>query len=138
MFFSSDLGVLVRTCCRSGVGAPVVGECEGEYHHDSRKNILEWTHPVIDPSNKSGSMEFSMPGHPDDFFPVSVSFVSKKSYCDLEVCTVDIFLHLSFGNELALFRLKHIYLAFTSLTFDIPQLPTIQELVFCLTWRCIH
>ena len=70
---------------RSGVGAPVVNECEGEYHHDSRKNILEWTLPLIDESNKSGSMEFSIAGHPDDFFPIAVSFMSKKSYCDIKV-----------------------------------------------------
>ena len=67
------------------MGAPVVNECEGEYHHDSRKSILEWSLPLIDESNSSGSMEFSINGHPDDFFPVNVTFVSKKSYCDIEV-----------------------------------------------------
>jgi len=71
---------------RSGAGAPVVGDCEGDYRHDSRKNILEWRLPVIDASNKSGSMEFSIAGHTNDFFPVAVSFVSKKSFCDIEVC----------------------------------------------------
>ena len=40
--------------CRSGVGAPVVHECEGEYRHDSRKNLLEWNLTVIDSSNKTG------------------------------------------------------------------------------------
>ena len=70
---------------RSGVGGPKVNECEGEYHYDNRKNMLLWQLPVIDSSNKSGSMEFSMDGHPDDFFPVTVSFVSKKSYCDIQV-----------------------------------------------------
>lgn len=70
---------------RSGVGAPVVGDCDGEYNYDSRKNTLQWNLPVIDSSNKSGSMEFSVGGHPDDFFPVTVSFVSKKSYCDIQV-----------------------------------------------------
>jgi len=69
----------------SGVGAPVVTECEGDYHHDSRKNTLTWSHPVIDSSNSSGSMEFSVAGHPDDFFPIAVSFVSKRPYCDLEL-----------------------------------------------------
>jgi len=72
---------------RSGAGAPVVGECEGDYRHDSRKNILEWRLPVIDASNKSGSMEFTITGHTNDFFPVTVNFVSKKSFCDIEVCT---------------------------------------------------
>ena len=73
---------------RSAVGAPVVSECEGEYHYNNRKNILEWTLPLIDESNKSGSMEFSINGHPDDFFPVNVSFVSKKPYCDIEVIRI--------------------------------------------------
>ena len=70
---------------RSQVGAPVVGDCDGEYHHDNRKNVLQWTFPVIDQSNKSGSMEFTIAGHPDDFFPVDVNFVSKKSFTDLQV-----------------------------------------------------
>ena len=30
-------------------------------------------------------MEFSIAGHPGDFFPVSVTFSSRKSYCDLKV-----------------------------------------------------
>ena len=72
---------------RSGVGAPIVGDCEGDYRHDSRKNILEWRLPVIDASNKSGSMEFTIAGHTNDFFPVAVNFMSKKSFCDIEVCT---------------------------------------------------
>ena len=63
----------------------MVAECEGEYHHDSRKNQLLWQVPVMDASNKSGSMEFSIAGHPDDFFPVNVSFFSKKLFCDLAV-----------------------------------------------------
>lgn len=72
---------------RTGVGAPVVSECDGDYHHDSRRSVLEWSLPVIDESNKSGSMEFSISGMPDDFFPVTVSFISKKLYCDIQVST---------------------------------------------------
>jgi len=77
--------VLVVDMFRSGGGSPVVNECDGDYRHDSRKNILEWRLPVIDASNKTGVMEFSVGGHADDFFPVVVSFVSKKPYCDFEV-----------------------------------------------------
>lgn len=72
-------------CCRSGVGAPVVGDCDGEYNFDSRKSVLQWNLAVIDTNNESGSMEFSIAGHPDDFFPVNVNFISKNSYCDLQV-----------------------------------------------------
>lgn len=93
LYISKEYSVKLYWCkwirpllhCRSGVGAPVVGECDGEYNFDSRKSVLLWTLPVIDADNESGSMEFSIAGHPDDFFPVNVNFISKKSYCDLQV-----------------------------------------------------
>lgn len=71
--------------CRSGVGAPVIGDLDGEYKHDSRRNVLEWCLPVIDANNKTGSLEFSIAGQPNDFFPISVTFVSKRNYCDIQV-----------------------------------------------------
>eukprot|EP00058_Branchiostoma_floridae_P025174 XP_002610664.1 hypothetical protein BRAFLDRAFT_260557 [Branchiostoma floridae] len=77
--------VVISIPLPSGGGAPVVGDLDGEYHVDSRRGMLEWRLPVIDASNKSGSLEFSCHGHSDDFFPVSVSFVSTKSYCDVMV-----------------------------------------------------
>lgn len=33
-------------------------------------------------------MEFSIAGHPGDFFPVSVTFTSRKSYCDLKITEI--------------------------------------------------
>lgn len=60
-------------------------ECDGDYEHDGRKNILSWTMPVINQSNSSGTIEFSIPGHEDDFFPVTVSFLCKKSFFDISV-----------------------------------------------------
>ncbi|XP_062872756.1 archain 1b isoform X2 [Trichomycterus rosablanca] len=80
--------VVITIPVPSGVGAPVVGDLDGEYRHDSRKNILEWCLPVIDEKNKSGSLEFSIAGRPNDFFPVNVSFVSKRNYCDIQVAKV--------------------------------------------------
>jgi len=71
--------------CSSGVGAPVIGDLDGEYKHDSRRNLLEWSLPVIDINNKTGSLEFSVAGQPNDFFPINVSFVSKRNYCDIQV-----------------------------------------------------
>lgn len=79
---------------RSGVGAPVIGEIDGEYRHDSRRNTLEWCLPVIDAKNKSGSLEFSIAGQPNDFFPVQVSFISKKNYCNIQVS------HFNMGKAL--------------------------------------
>ncbi len=70
---------------RSGVGAPVVGEVDGDYSYEPKKHVLEWRVSVIDASNKTGSMEFSVPGLPSDFFPIKVYFISTKSYCHVEV-----------------------------------------------------
>ncbi|XP_060702832.1 coatomer subunit delta isoform X2 [Chiloscyllium punctatum] len=77
--------VIISIPVPSGVGAPLIGELDGEYRHDSRKNILEWCLPVIDAKNKTGSLEFSIAGQPNDFFPVNVSFVSKRNYCNIQV-----------------------------------------------------
>ena len=70
---------------RNGVGAPTIGEMDGDYNYDARKSILEWRMPVIDASNSSGSLEFTISGVPDDFFPVNVSFYSTKTICDFQV-----------------------------------------------------
>ena len=67
------------------MGAPVVGDVDGEYHYDAKKHILEWRVSVIDATNKTGSMEFNVAGLPGDFFPIRVYFVSSKSYCNIEV-----------------------------------------------------
>lgn len=66
-------------------GTPVVSECEGMYEIDNRKNKLLWNLPVINTSNKSGSMEFSCNGKPSDFFPVTVHFECSQSYCSFKV-----------------------------------------------------
>lgn len=63
----------------------MIGDLDGEYRHDSRRNILEWSLPVVDVKNKTGSLEFSVAGQPNDFFPVNVTFVSKGNYCDIQV-----------------------------------------------------
>ncbi|XP_053474367.1 archain 1a [Ictalurus furcatus] len=80
--------VVISIPIPSGVGAPVIGDLDGEYRHDSRRNVLEWCLPVVDVKNKTGSLEFSIAGQPNDFFPVNVSFVSKGNYCDIQVTKV--------------------------------------------------
>jgi len=70
---------------RHGCGGPTVSECEGEYNYEPRKNQLTWQLPLVDSSNKTGSMEFSCQGHVNDFFPINVSFYSKRPYADLTV-----------------------------------------------------
>merc|ERR1719195_1779909 len=68
-----------------GCGTPNISECEGDYTHDTRRQQLLWQHTVIDQNNKTGAMEFSCGGSPDDFFPVGVSFTSSKSYSGIKV-----------------------------------------------------
>jgi hypothetical protein len=68
-----------------GVNPPVVAECDGEYTYEKARSSLLWQLPVIDASNKSGAMEFSCGGNPDDFFPVRVAFYSKKTYSEIRV-----------------------------------------------------
>jgi len=72
-----------------------VSECEGEYQYEPRKNQLTWQLPLVDSSNKSGAMEFTCQGHVNDFFPINVSFYSKRSYADL---SVSYFLYLLYHN----------------------------------------
>lgn len=90
---------------------PVVAECDGEYNHDSRKNALIWSMPILDSSNKTGSLEFSAPNsNPDDFFPLHVNFVSKQSYADLkitEVLQVDDDTPAKYSSETVLFADKY-------------------------------
>eukprot|EP00096_Caligus_rogercresseyi_P002137 TRINITY_DN1402_c0_g1_i1.p1 TRINITY_DN1402_c0_g1~~TRINITY_DN1402_c0_g1_i1.p1 ORF type:complete len:547 (+),score=176.22 TRINITY_DN1402_c0_g1_i1:62-1642(+) len=70
-----------------GAGSPVVAECAGDYTYE-RRGVLLWQLPLIDESNKSGMMEFSVGGQPDDFFPVSVSFYSKKLFSGIQVSDI--------------------------------------------------
>lgn len=76
--------VVITVPIPHGNGAPVVAECDGDYTYEKRGSLL-WQLPLIDSKNKTGSMEFSCGGNPDDFFPVQVAFFSKKSYSGIEV-----------------------------------------------------
>jgi hypothetical protein len=68
---------------RSG---PVVSECEGDYVYEARRHTLLWQLPVVDSSNKTGSMEFTVAtGHASQFFPVQVSFHSNQAFARLSV-----------------------------------------------------
>ncbi len=63
----------------------MVGDLSGEYHYDHKKSVLNWQLAVIDASNSSGSLEFTISGHPDDFYPIHVSFYSPKPMCNIHV-----------------------------------------------------
>ncbi|GAB0091040.1 Coatomer subunit delta [Sergentomyia squamirostris] len=94
------------------IGAnPSIAECDGDYNHDSRKNILTWSLPIIDANNKAGSMEFSVPASiPGDFFPLQVAFVSKTPYADIkatDVALVDEESTVKFSTETVFYPEKY-------------------------------
>jgi len=82
------VNVVIAIPLAHGCGTPNVSECEGEYEYEPRKNQLTWQLPLVDASNKSGAMEFSCQGQAEDFFPINVSFYSKRPYADLTVSDV--------------------------------------------------
>lgn len=66
--------------------APAVSQCDGEYWFDRAHHCLEWRLPLIDSSNKQGSLEFkTAAGNVNSFFPVTVRFISKSLFCDIKV-----------------------------------------------------
>uniref|UniRef100_A0A1B6C3S5 Coatomer subunit delta n=1 Tax=Clastoptera arizonana TaxID=38151 RepID=A0A1B6C3S5_9HEMI len=91
--------------------APKITECDGDYKHDHHKNSLTWSLPVIDSSNRSGTLEFTAAtAIPGDFFPLTVSFVSKKSYADLralEVVMVEDETPVKFSSETIFYTEKY-------------------------------
>ncbi|VDN21246.1 unnamed protein product [Gongylonema pulchrum] len=72
---------------------PVISECEGSYEYVKSRSQLVWSLPVIDETNKTGSLEFSTPnGQSDHFFPVTVRFTSSDLFCDMAVSHLVTFL----------------------------------------------
>ncbi|GJQ77792.1 copd [Trypoxylus dichotomus] len=68
---------------------PVVSECDGHYTHEARRNQLIWSLPIIDSTNKTGSLEFSAPKSiPNDFFPLTLNFTSKSSFAKIKITDV--------------------------------------------------
>ncbi|EXX69863.1 uncharacterized protein OCT59_005385 [Rhizophagus irregularis] len=94
--------VLISIPLPSG-GNPVVGDVDGHYEVNRQARTLDWQLPIIDASNKQGSLEFNIAG--DDvnaFFPVRVSFISEKMFCDvdaLEVTLIETGAPVTFSKE---------------------------------------
>ncbi|KAI7883881.1 hypothetical protein K492DRAFT_143438 [Lichtheimia hyalospora FSU 10163] len=66
--------------------AATVHSADGSYFVDRQRRVLDWQLPVINSSNKSGSLECNVPGEDaNGFFPVMVSFVSERLICDVDV-----------------------------------------------------
>ena len=62
---------------------------EGDYRFDGRNGCLLWEIPLVDGSNRSGSMEFVVPAcDTDAFFPIEASFHSNRIFCPVKVAEV--------------------------------------------------
>ena len=59
--------------------------CDGDYSYEKYKNCMLWRIASLDESNASGTLEFTVSGHANEFFPINVLFSSEKSYCDILV-----------------------------------------------------
>ncbi|VDO25463.1 unnamed protein product [Onchocerca flexuosa] len=68
---------------------PVISECEGTYEYVRSRSQLVWNLPVVDESNKIGSLEFSTSnGQANHFFPIAVRFTSTDLFCNMAVESV--------------------------------------------------
>jgi hypothetical protein len=69
--------------------APRILNIDGSYKHNAANQKLIWTIDMIDRSNQSGSLEFTIAQNKSDaFFPVEVKFVSHQLFCPMDVATV--------------------------------------------------
>lgn len=65
---------------------PNIIAVDGNHKHNAQAGELLWTVDMIDSSNSTGSLEFSIQQRDTDaFFPIEVGFNSPNLYCDLEV-----------------------------------------------------
>eukprot|EP01098_Paradermamoeba_levis_P004099 TRINITY_DN1787_c0_g1_i1.p1 TRINITY_DN1787_c0_g1~~TRINITY_DN1787_c0_g1_i1.p1 ORF type:complete len:505 (+),score=139.55 TRINITY_DN1787_c0_g1_i1:145-1659(+) len=69
------------------VAAATVSQIDGEYRIDPKSSLFEWSLPLVDSSNASGSLEFIVPfnGDTSAFFPIQIHFVSNDTLCPIEV-----------------------------------------------------
>ncbi|KAA3677616.1 coatomer subunit delta, partial [Paragonimus westermani] len=69
--------------------SPAVGNFDGDYEVNSRKTQLDWHLPLIDASNPSGSIEFTLSTErgatADQFFPLKLTLYAVKSICGIRV-----------------------------------------------------
>lgn len=76
--------------CRAG-SYPTVSSHTGEWALNPSSHSLDWSIPLVNAEDRSGSLEFSVGG--DDasaFFPVKVSFVAQGSLAGLSIASVDL------------------------------------------------
>jgi len=86
---NNELKNVVISVPVSGSSPPVVSKVEGHHDWDGRNRILTWRLPIIDASSKTGALEFAVPqADPKGFFPLTVTFSSSRTFCDISVESV--------------------------------------------------
>ena len=79
-------------CIRIPLGttdAVTIVNMDGSYKHNASQGELEWQLPIVDGSNSSGSLEFTIAQKDTDaFFPITVDFTSQQLFCGIEVMKV--------------------------------------------------
>lgn len=69
--------------------APSILNVDGSHRHNSSSGELIWDISLIDSSNTSGSLEFTIAQKDAEaFFPITVGFSSQKLYCGCDVVSV--------------------------------------------------
>jgi len=74
-----------------GGHAPVVNNSsEGSSEYDNKQSILRWKIPVVDSSNPSGSLEFTIPytGETSLLYPIELSFSSNTTFVGINIAEV--------------------------------------------------
>jgi hypothetical protein len=69
--------------------SPTILSVDGAHKHNASAAELLWEVNLIDQSNSTGSLEFTIQQRNSDaFFPISVQFSSKQLYCNVDVSSV--------------------------------------------------
>jgi len=75
---------------------PSIESIDGQYTFNANAGLMCWYHDLINSTNSTGSLEFSILGsNVDDFFPVHVEFKSDSLLCPVDVTDVT---HTSDGS----------------------------------------
>lgn len=80
----------VRICIPLGTAAlPSIVDIDGNYRINSANHELIWELPIVDSSNLTGSLEFSIQQKDSGaFFPITAHFTSKQMYCPMDVLEI--------------------------------------------------
>lgn len=109
----------------SSSGQPKIDHVDGNYRFNASHKTLEWLIPLVDSSNTSGTLEFTIPGaESNDFFPVKVNFNSKKTFCNIEVTNES----FHFGFCFIKFRLPMLFRWKTTLLLSILRIQCVARM----------